>query len=205
MRIQNLHYLYTKPNHSCTFIMSYALVLGAVFNFWIWFLFYFTDLRNMPRLKLPIAAQCPLWWCVLPHWLVIGLMRSANSAAESTLIRCTTLGLPQRECGECSSVDCIWMICVMFEFLALMFSLEVKHLYFYKKGFIYILGMSMNSNLITHLFRLQHQVKKHNLIVASYDVVRNDIDFFKWVFNTYVNIGYHVGCVSVSGNSNIFG
>lgn len=31
------------------------------------------------------------------------------------------------------------------------------------------------------LFRLQHQVKKHNLVVASYDVVRNDIDFFRWV------------------------
>ena len=29
--------------------------------------------------------------------------------------------------------------------------------------------------------RLQHQVKKHNLVVASYDVVRNDIDFFRWV------------------------
>lgn len=28
-------------------------------------------------------------------------------------------------------------------------------------------------------FRLQHQVKRHNLIVASYDVVRNDIDFFR--------------------------
>lgn len=27
--------------------------------------------------------------------------------------------------------------------------------------------------------RLQHQVKRHNLIVASYDVVRNDIDFFR--------------------------
>ncbi|XP_069467480.1 TATA-binding protein-associated factor 172 isoform X2 [Ambystoma mexicanum] len=27
--------------------------------------------------------------------------------------------------------------------------------------------------------RLQNQVKKHNLIVASYDVVRNDIDFFR--------------------------
>lgn len=27
--------------------------------------------------------------------------------------------------------------------------------------------------------RLQHLVKKHNLVVASYDVVRNDIDFFK--------------------------
>ncbi|CAF87927.1 unnamed protein product, partial [Tetraodon nigroviridis] len=27
--------------------------------------------------------------------------------------------------------------------------------------------------------RLQHQVKKHNLVVASYDVVRNDIDFFR--------------------------
>uniref|UniRef100_A0A673HRP4 TATA-binding protein-associated factor 172-like n=1 Tax=Sinocyclocheilus rhinocerous TaxID=307959 RepID=A0A673HRP4_9TELE len=26
---------------------------------------------------------------------------------------------------------------------------------------------------------LQHQVKKHNLVVASYDVVRNDIDFFR--------------------------
>ncbi|KAM9804251.1 TATA-binding protein-associated factor 172 [Neosynchiropus ocellatus] len=31
----------------------------------------------------------------------------------------------------------------------------------------------------TERMRLQHQVKKHNLIVASYDVVRNDIDFFK--------------------------
>lgn len=27
--------------------------------------------------------------------------------------------------------------------------------------------------------RLQHQVRKHNLVVASYDVVRNDIDFFR--------------------------
>ncbi|XP_043911576.1 TATA-binding protein-associated factor 172 [Protopterus annectens] len=31
----------------------------------------------------------------------------------------------------------------------------------------------------TERVRLQHQVKKYNLIVASYDVVRNDIDFFK--------------------------
>ncbi|KAM3913658.1 TATA-binding protein-associated factor 172 isoform 2-T2 [Leptodactylus fuscus] len=31
----------------------------------------------------------------------------------------------------------------------------------------------------TERARLQHQVKRHNLIVASYDVVRNDIDFFK--------------------------
>ncbi|XP_029306426.1 TATA-binding protein-associated factor 172 [Cottoperca gobio] len=31
----------------------------------------------------------------------------------------------------------------------------------------------------TERMRLQHQVKKHNLIIASYDVVRNDIDFFK--------------------------
>ena len=30
-------------------------------------------------------------------------------------------------------------------------------------------------------FRLQKKVKKHNLIVASYDVVRNDIDFFRYV------------------------
>ncbi len=35
-------------------------------------------------------------------------------------------------------------------------------------------------NLNIHFSRLQHQVKKHNLIVASYDVVRNDIDFFRW-------------------------
>lgn len=32
---------------------------------------------------------------------------------------------------------------------------------------------------VLSVFRLQHQVKKHNLIVASYDVVRNDIDFFR--------------------------
>ncbi|KAF7221295.1 TATA-binding protein-associated factor 172 [Nothobranchius furzeri] len=31
----------------------------------------------------------------------------------------------------------------------------------------------------TERMRLQLQVKKHNLIVASYDVVRNDIDFFR--------------------------
>ncbi|GAB1302362.1 B-TFIID TATA-box-binding protein-associated factor 1 [Apodemus speciosus] len=31
----------------------------------------------------------------------------------------------------------------------------------------------------TERIRLQHQVKRHNLIVASYDVVRNDIDFFR--------------------------
>lgn len=31
----------------------------------------------------------------------------------------------------------------------------------------------------TERVRLQHQVKRHNLIVASYDVVRNDIDFFR--------------------------
>ncbi|XP_034079596.1 TATA-binding protein-associated factor 172 isoform X1 [Gymnodraco acuticeps] len=31
----------------------------------------------------------------------------------------------------------------------------------------------------TERMRLQHQVKKHNLIIASYDVVRNDIDFFR--------------------------
>ncbi|XP_008278401.1 TATA-binding protein-associated factor 172 [Stegastes partitus] len=31
----------------------------------------------------------------------------------------------------------------------------------------------------TERMRLQHQVKKHNLVVASYDVVRNDIDFFR--------------------------
>lgn len=34
-------------------------------------------------------------------------------------------------------------------------------------------------NLNIYFSSLQHQVKKHNLIVASYDVVRNDIDFFK--------------------------
>ncbi|MEE6485729.1 hypothetical protein FKM82_014380 [Ascaphus truei] len=31
----------------------------------------------------------------------------------------------------------------------------------------------------TERARLQHQVKRHNLIIASYDVVRNDIDFFR--------------------------
>ena len=28
--------------------------------------------------------------------------------------------------------------------------------------------------------RLRKLVKKHNLVVASYDVVRNDIDFFRY-------------------------
>uniref|UniRef100_A0A8C7V465 BTAF1 RNA polymerase II, B-TFIID transcription factor-associated n=1 Tax=Oncorhynchus mykiss TaxID=8022 RepID=A0A8C7V465_ONCMY len=37
----------------------------------------------------------------------------------------------------------------------------------------------------TERARLQHQVKKHNLVVASYDVVRNDIDFFRNVKFNY--------------------
>ncbi|XP_077585999.1 TATA-binding protein-associated factor 172 [Stigmatopora nigra] len=37
----------------------------------------------------------------------------------------------------------------------------------------------------TERMRLQHQVKKHNLVVASYDVVRNDIDFFKHIKFNY--------------------
>ena len=36
-----------------------------------------------------------------------------------------------------------------------------------------------SSVMISFFLRLQHQVKRHNLIVASYDVVRNDIDFFR--------------------------
>lgn len=34
-------------------------------------------------------------------------------------------------------------------------------------------------------FRIQKKVKKHNLIVASYDVVRNDIDFFSTISWNY--------------------
>ena len=30
-----------------------------------------------------------------------------------------------------------------------------------------------------HMCRLQQQVPDHDLVVASYDIVRNDIDFFK--------------------------
>ncbi|XP_035387395.1 TATA-binding protein-associated factor 172 isoform X2 [Electrophorus electricus] len=37
----------------------------------------------------------------------------------------------------------------------------------------------------TERARLQHQVKKHNLVVASYDVVRNDIDFFRHIKFNY--------------------
>lgn len=33
--------------------------------------------------------------------------------------------------------------------------------------------------------RIQKKVKKHNLIVASYDVVRNDIDFFSTISWNY--------------------
>ena len=32
--------------------------------------------------------------------------------------------------------------------------------------------------MFLNISRLQKKAKKHNLIVASYDVVRNDIDFF---------------------------
>lgn len=39
-----------------------------------------------------------------------------------------------------------------------------------------------STNCLLFASRLQHQVKKHNLVVASYDVVRNDIDFFRCVF-----------------------
>lgn len=34
-------------------------------------------------------------------------------------------------------------------------------------------------------FRIQKKVKKYNLIVVSYDVVRNDIDFFSIIIWNY--------------------
>ncbi len=44
-----------------------------------------------------------------------------------------------------------------------------SHLQFERTILIYILLV----------FRLRQKVKKHNLVVASYDIVRNDSDFFK--------------------------
>ena len=43
----------------------------------------------------------------------------------------------------------------------------------------YIGGECKNSSLFFFYFRLKKKVKEYNLIVASYDVVRNDIDFFR--------------------------
>lgn len=56
--------------------------------------------RNMPRLRRQTAAPCPLWWCVLPHWLDTGWMKWASSAPKSTSTHCTTPGLLQNECGK---------------------------------------------------------------------------------------------------------
>lgn len=81
-------------------------------------------------------------------------MKSASSAPKSTSTRCTTPDLRQNECGEARGARC---------------------------RFRPPAGLK-STNCLLFASRLQHQVKKHNLIVASYDVVRNDIDFFRCVF-----------------------
>ena len=43
------------------------------------------------------------------------------------------------------------------------------------------LSLSLSLNTPIHTHRLQSLVPKYNLIIASYDIVRNDIDFFKYV------------------------
>lgn len=43
-----------------------------------------------------------------------------------------------------------------------------------------LISLSLSQYIYTHK-RLQSLVPKYNLIIASYDIVRNDIDFFKYV------------------------
>ena len=35
-------------------------------------------------------------------------------------------------------------------------------------------------------FRLQTLVPNHNLVIASYDIVRNDIDFFRYILTLHI-------------------
>lgn len=134
--------------------------------------------RNMPRRKQQTAAPCPLWWCVLPRWRATGWTKWANSAPKNTSTHCTTPGLLQSGwgkawahfllCRECPVDVTLFKMSILYS-LFLMYTLVVCR--------------QTHIELLEHSFsRLQHQVKKHNLIIASYDVVRNDIDFFRWVF-----------------------
>lgn len=109
--------------------------------------------RSIPKARPQIAAPCPLWWCVLPRSPDTGWTKWASSAPESTSTRCTTPDLPPREYGKTAHSR-----------------LRTSLLRSFTVGCVCV-------------FRLQHQVRKHNLVVASYDVVRNDIDFFRCVFS----------------------
>ena len=40
--------------------------------------------------------------------------------------------------------------------------------------------------------RLQKQVPNHNLVIVSYDVIRNDIDFFRYKLHVHVHVLLHV-------------
>ena len=44
--------------------------------------------------------------------------------------------------------------------------------------FVLLLGQAWINSILSY-FRLKRKVKKFSLIVASYDVVRNDIEFFR--------------------------
>ena len=48
-------------------------------------------------------------------------------------------------------------------------------------------------------FRLQTLVPNHNLVIASYDIVRNDIDFFRYILTLHIRgITYQHFFVQVS-------
>ena len=48
-------------------------------------------------------------------------------------------------------------------------------------------------------FRLQTLVPNHNLVIASYDIIRNDIDFFRYILTLHIRgITYQHFFVQVS-------
>jgi len=56
----------------------------------------------------------------------------------------------------------------------------------------------MMTECVFVVYRLQKQLSKHNIVLASYDVVRNDIDFFSYVLFEYLCTITFSPCYNIS-------
>ena len=140
-----------------------------------------------------MSCPSPPWWCVLPLSLATGSMRSRSSVTLRIWTHCNTLVPQISEQGDettvCSFPHTTLKGSVFIPSYPLyrgVCSLPHTHIWLDLQGrvsFILTLtpasGGANRHRFIFYFNRLQTLVPDHNLIIASYDIVRNDIDFFK--------------------------
>lgn len=132
-------------------------------------------------------SLCPssLWWCVLPPSLAIGCMRWRSLWIRNTSIHFTTLALPQNATGRLLVIMIITIMVIMIIAIVIIITTTIIAIVIIMT-YCYCSQYNDLDRFLLLIFRLRQFFSEHNLVVASYDIVRNDIDFFSLIKWNYV-------------------